>query len=152
MVYDSWWVRNSEIISAVSNIGTAVGAIMVAITLFVSFYQLRLAREQFRNAALSLRASTAFLIAQEGRNIKFLLRENPNSNAGFAFSFAHTAWYQHDIGALDNEIWSPIDAEICAFLKNVDSEKFFTEERKRMYNSRFVAYIEERRIACAVNS
>ena len=75
-----WWTRNASVVSGISNIATALAAICVAITLVVSVSHLNLAREQFENTALSLRASTAFVISQEGREIAKLLRKDLKKN------------------------------------------------------------------------
>lgn len=146
--WKGWWTRNTAVISGISNLATALAAICVAITLLVSVSHLNLAREQLANTALSLKASTAFLISQEGRSIAKLLGKDLNKFKGFGFSFFHTAWYQYRIGALDDALWKPIDAEICAFIRDVDAEQFFSGTRRNMYNAEFVTYIEERSATC----
>ena len=141
---EGWWTRNATVISGLSNIATALAAVGVAITLLVSVSQLNLAREQLESTALSLQASTAFLLSQEGRDVALLLHEDLDRYQGFGFSFFHTAWYQKRIGALDDELWIPIDAEICAFVADVDADAFFSAERSKMYHRDFVAYIKEK--------
>jgi len=148
MCSNGFWVKYSPIISGISNIATSIAAAAAAVALWVAYSQLALTHEQLKKAALSLRSSTAIQISQEGRNIARIFKSDRKNNIGFVFSFIHTAWYQHHIGALDNALWIPIDAEVCAFLQGESSQTFFTDNRKKQFHADFVAYMERKVEKC----
>ena len=137
----TWLEANSQAISGIANIGTTVAALVVAGTLVVTFLQLKYVRKQFEYAALALRASSAFQISQEGRHISRYLQKDMTNNVGYAFSFMHSAWYQHKIGALDRSLWVPIEAEIRDFLTLPEAKQFMNGDRMSMYSTEFVEYL-----------
>lgn len=137
----AWLTANQTWISPLGNICTAISAITAAVGVWI-------AAEQLKSASLSLQASTAFQVSQEGRAVARAYLENPSGNVGFVMSFIHTAWYQNRIGALAGPLWTPIEEETCAFLMNSDLTNYWTDSRKKQFNADFVTFIDNMRKKC----
>jgi hypothetical protein len=146
----AWWYKYEKVISGISNIVTTVSVVFAAVALWFSYDQLsatketlNLSNKQFEVASKSIKASTAFQVSQEGREIARMLKDDLK-NVGFAYSFVYSAWYQRRLDVLDEDLWKPIEAEVCDFVKIPEARNFLTVEKKKYYHPEFVEYVEGR--------
>lgn len=151
----AWAQRWAPVINAVSAAGTALAAIAAAIALWLSWGQLKETQRGLELTNKSLRATTAYQVQKDGRELlSGLVAETDVFNALFgatgtkvspeealrlkaqlrtlqAINFYASVYNQRQSGTVDDELWQSFEAEFCEFLKNPQPRLLWVEAVKR---------------------
>jgi hypothetical protein len=135
----AWFLDNSAAFVVAKDIATIIAATIAAISLFF-------AANQLHNTANSIKSNAVFQLTREGMNLAKSIDEeslrDPRTG-GNIFSFMNLVWNQHQLGVIDDELWRPMSAEICIFLKTQNIEIYWNNDNKRMYSTEFVKFIDD---------
>jgi hypothetical protein len=135
----AWFLHNAPAFVVAKDIATITAATFAAISLLF-------AANQFYNTANSIKSNAVFQLTREGMNLAKSIDEeslrDPRT-VGNIFSFMNLVWNQHQLGVIDDELWRPMSAEICTFLKTQNIEIYWNNDNKRMYSTEFVKFIDD---------
>lgn len=114
-----------------------IGGVIIALRL------LYVTKENIDTTAKNIRAGTIYNIAKDGRELNIKLTKEEVA-VGAVYNYLHSVWHQKRLGILDERVWSPIENEICAFLRDTpDAWSYWDKETRSFFDTDFVAYIEE---------
>ena len=130
----------SDFISIIASFFSILGIIIAIILLVITI-------NQISTAAKNLKASTIYSIAKDGRELRKQINElieKKKFNYGYVFNYVHSAWHQKRLGTLDDRMWTPIENEICQFLRdNPKANSYWNDDTRKLFDPEFVEYLEK---------
>ena len=134
----NWLLTNAPLFVVLKDIVTIVAAFIAGVALIVAATQLRTTANSFKSNAI-------FQISREGRDLARTLNAESLKDPkviGSVFNYLNLVWHQHRLGIIDEDIWRPMTAEMCFFIKTQNVESYWTADNKQMYSEGFVNFID----------
>lgn len=125
-------------IASVADVATTIAALVGAVTLLLAWRQIKLARRQ-------MQANMTYTILKDGRELFMAMEALPDDkkNYGPVFNLYASAFELWRLKMLSDDFWKTIESEIEFFVTMPEFLSFWTAERKAMFSSDFVAFIEK---------
>ena len=143
MGFSNWLQVNEQGMKRFESFVSIVASFSAIVGVIIALFLLYLTKKDISTTAKNIRAGTIYSIARDGRelNIKLTKKE---VGVGAVHNYLHSVWHQKRLGILDERVWSPIENEICAFLRDTpDARSYWDKETRSFFDSDFVAWIEE---------
>src|ERR1700752_1448673 len=139
----AWLESHKDVIAALKDLFTIAAVVIALVSIFVASKQLEI-------TAANIKSNTVYQISHEGREIAKTITPNMTPDRiGPVVNFMYSVWNQHRFGTYDDELWQPFREEVCGFLRSQSSFDDYWQENRKLFSLGFVAFVDERRKACA---
>ena len=147
MTFFEWLVKKTGEIEAFNHFISIIASFFSVLGIIIAIILLIITIKQISTAAKNLKASTIYSIAKDGRELRTEIARmvrNSDFNYGYVFNYIHSVWHQRRLGTLDNRMWTPIENEVCIFLRdNPEADSYWNADTKKLFDGEFVKYVEK---------
>jgi pantoate kinase len=151
----AWAQRWGPVVAVVSAAGQALAAVAAAIAIWFSWAQLLETQRGLMLTTSTIRASTAYQIQKDGRDLLGALVSEPevfealfSGNAAErntqeltlmkarlrtlqVINFYASVYNQRDSGTVDDQLWVSVEKEFCAFINSEGTRAIWLEASKQ---------------------
>ena len=144
MSLSAWLQQHGDGLERYNNFFAIFASVFTIIGTVIAIFLLWAAKEQISLTAKSIQSSTSYSFAKDGRELNEQLFAGNAVKVGVVYNYLHSGWHQKRLGFLDEQLWGPVENEICGFLRTIpEALSYWDKETEKYFHIDFINYIKQ---------